>query len=332
MIGNLQLLRGYAALAVVVYHLGFTYGLPHGTDFKGVAIFFVISGFLMSGFAHQSPAVFLWRRLARIAPLYWASTFLMVWLFGGWAWHDWRDVALSLAFVPHLDARGTWQPTLGVGWTLVLEMWFYLLFAGAMALVGRRAPLFVAGLLVALVAVLQVSGTRNVWALYLGHLYNLHFVLGIALFYATRSMKRPAVERPMLWLVLPLVMGIGAVICLSEPPPPDSWSHVISYMVPASIVGAAVWLARIGADMQNRWAMRLGDASYAVYLLHTIGIEWFRQKGVILHESVGWSVAFVVALVAVSYAVFRLFEVPARTILTRRPLRSGQAKPEPAVM
>ncbi|KAA2237658.1 acyltransferase family protein [Salinarimonas soli] len=315
MIGNLQLLRGYAALAVVLYHLGFTFGLPHGTDFKGVAIFFVISGFLMSGFAHQSPAMFLWRRLARIAPLYWVGTLLMVWLFGGWAWHDWRDVALSLAFVPHLDARGTWQPTLGVGWTLVLEMWFYLLFASAMALVGRRAPLFVAGLLVALVAVLQASESRNVWALYLGHLYNLHFVLGIALFYAMRSLGRPQIARSALWPVMPLAVAAAAAICLNERS--VTVAYVTAYVVPPVLVGTAVWLARVGADTQSPWAMRIGDASYGIYLLHTIGIEWFRQKGIVLNESAGWSFAFVVALVAVSYAVFRLFEVPARTILTR---------------
>ena len=47
MISNIQVLRAFAALAVVFYHTGyFIDGRVH-TDFQGVAVFFVISGFIM---------------------------------------------------------------------------------------------------------------------------------------------------------------------------------------------------------------------------------------------------------------------------------------------
>ena len=49
----------------------------------------------------------------------------------------WRHLALSLAFVPHLDPRGLPFPTLPPGWTLDYEALFYLIFAAALA--GPRA-------------------------------------------------------------------------------------------------------------------------------------------------------------------------------------------------
>jgi peptidoglycan/LPS O-acetylase OafA/YrhL len=76
MILNIQLLRGLAALAVVFYHTAFIlYGNVH-TDFQGVCIFFVISGFIMTYIIHTRPEHFLLRRVVRIVPLYWIITLI----------------------------------------------------------------------------------------------------------------------------------------------------------------------------------------------------------------------------------------------------------------
>jgi exopolysaccharide production protein ExoZ len=79
---SIQYLRAVAALAVVLYHAG---GLRHGDTFAvgaaGVDIFFVISGFVMwsTSSAHpQSAREFFIRRLARVAPMYWLLTLLLV--------------------------------------------------------------------------------------------------------------------------------------------------------------------------------------------------------------------------------------------------------------
>jgi exopolysaccharide production protein ExoZ len=320
MIGNIQVLRAYAALGVVVYHLGFTFGLPHGTDFKGVAIFFVISGFLMAGFAHERPGLFLAKRVVRIVPLYWAATLLAVHLFGGLAWHDWRDVVLSLLFIPHVSAQGSWQPTLGVGWTLVLEMGFYTLFAACMAVAGPRAPALAAGIILAMVSAVLLSGATGAWAIYAGSLYNLHFVIGIGLFYALRRLpmaRLPAMAKGL----LPAVIAAGAIACLMEPQTRTGLA-LVTFLVPLATVGAAIALARGGADVTHPWALRLGDASYAIYLLHTIGIEWLRQSGIVLKEEPLLAVAFVLALVAVSVATFLAFERPVRGTM-RAMLRLG---------
>jgi peptidoglycan/LPS O-acetylase OafA/YrhL len=84
-IWGLQYLRAIAALMVVACHFVITYEpelggprvywlLNHGVD-----IFFVISGFvMMTSGADLSPGEFVGRRLARIVPLYWLLTTVVV--------------------------------------------------------------------------------------------------------------------------------------------------------------------------------------------------------------------------------------------------------------
>ena len=143
---SIQVLRALAALAVVAYHAlqwdrgGFDVGRA------GVDVFFVISGFIMwhvtSG-RDVAPGAFLWRRFTRVAPLYWLATLgalavALVWpAFLPEVRPGWRHLALSLAFVPHLDPRGLPFPTLPPGWTLDYEALFYAIFAAALA--GPRA-------------------------------------------------------------------------------------------------------------------------------------------------------------------------------------------------
>jgi exopolysaccharide production protein ExoZ len=77
MISNLQFLRAVAAIAVVFYHTRYQL---HGvsTSFQGVALFFVISGFIMTYITREDTKNFYAKRLIRIIPLYWLSTFLFI--------------------------------------------------------------------------------------------------------------------------------------------------------------------------------------------------------------------------------------------------------------
>ena len=71
-------LRAIAVIAVIFFHLGF---LPNG--YLGVDIFFVISGYLITGIAYQeveenkfSVLRFYERRIRRIIPLVLATTLI----------------------------------------------------------------------------------------------------------------------------------------------------------------------------------------------------------------------------------------------------------------
>ena len=95
-IASIQILRAVAALAIALHHslyeadrvmqkLGGTFKWQFVLPLEiGVDLFFVISGFVMVHASRDmfgnsgSIMPFLRRRLARIAPIYWATTFVFI--------------------------------------------------------------------------------------------------------------------------------------------------------------------------------------------------------------------------------------------------------------
>src|SRR5579862_498762 len=133
----LQALRGFAALSVVADYAKKRIDDRLWVGAAGVDVFFVISGFIIwtvgSG-EEASPGVFVWRRLTRVAPAYWLATGAVIALATLWptllrqVTLSPAHVALSLAFIQHIDPRGLPFPVLPPGWSLNYEAVFYGLF------------------------------------------------------------------------------------------------------------------------------------------------------------------------------------------------------------
>jgi len=143
---NINLLRAFAATAIVVYHVieyanwsSFPTGGPLLTfsiGWIGVDLFFVISGFVITRSAlalwRKDPAAFAgryWaRRAARIVPLYMLTCTLWVVLFKrNWFDHDTTHLLWQIA--SHMTFTHSFWPVTyssidGVNWTLALEMQF----------------------------------------------------------------------------------------------------------------------------------------------------------------------------------------------------------------
>lgn len=158
---SIQVLRGAAALLVVLYHTrslemagiaaagGTEAPLVNGlfaSGFAGVDLFFVISGFIMvwvTDAARSGPATsadFLFARLTRIYPVWWMAAALgLAYALlsgevllsdvqsglqspGGNAEFDY--VLKSFLLIPQQEF-----PILLIGWTLVHEVYFYIVFA-----------------------------------------------------------------------------------------------------------------------------------------------------------------------------------------------------------
>lgn len=143
-IQNVQALRGFAANLVVMFHIiGAKNAYGYGPSFLdgfapwgavGVDIFFVISGFVMGLTVYKSPkkpSEFIVNRLIRIVPTYYFVTIVMFILYllspasiingDGVGLHH---LLRSLLFVSHLIFQQ--NPIAYVGWTLELELLFYL--------------------------------------------------------------------------------------------------------------------------------------------------------------------------------------------------------------
>lgn len=162
-----QVARFVAALMVVLTHTTFyaqeragsTLGVWHFGE-NGVPIFFVISGLVMVLSTAKMPLdlggarTFLLRRFVRIVPLYWLATAAKVLIALAVPTvvnhnHFQLDHAIkSFLFIPYFNDSGELRPMHGVGWTLLHEVYFYLLFAASLA-AGRKPVMWVSVVILA---------------------------------------------------------------------------------------------------------------------------------------------------------------------------------------
>ncbi len=278
----IQALRGLAALMVVAHHssilvlerLHLGYNWVNGGS--GVDLFFVISGFVMTisskplrGAPHPA-RTFLARRLERIVPMYWIVTLarvvtLLVWPNSGR--NDigsWKHVLSSLLFIPSVSLHVVQEPILLVGWSLNFEMLFYLLFAVALLL--RRPPVWIVGVPLLLAAIVDLLGVTvaQPWVAYYRRSMLLEFAGGMLL-----AQLLPQLRKVPWWLAL------GVVVLAFRP----LWSFQESTIltmrglvwgVPAvAVVAGLLSLEHRWGRHVPRWALRIGDASYSIYLVHT---------------------------------------------------------------
>lgn len=152
-------LRAFAALSVLVYHVGFfghfqqthRFGFVLSSLGFGVAIFFVLSGFLLyrpfvnaelTGSPRPRILDFARRRLLRVVPAYWlALTVLAIFpgLPGVFTGHWWRYYGFMQNYASQTLVRASGIP---VAWSLGIEVTFYLalpFYAAATFWCSRRA-------------------------------------------------------------------------------------------------------------------------------------------------------------------------------------------------
>lgn len=286
MLSNLQVLRGVAALGVVFFHTDYLLPGDWHTEFFGVSTFFVISGFIMCFITRDNVDGFLQKRLVRIVPLYWLCTVAAVLIMHRLAivepatWSNplagrpdeplWAYVGRSLLFLP----LGDKYPFLNVGWSLNYEMYFYLIFTAALWIDRRLAPLVVVGVLVALNV--TGNGACTVPAChYLSFDYIQFFIAGIVIFYGFHYTPA-APRRSLVWLGAILI-----AVCYGSQFVGPWWASAIApgtytmlaTAAPMMIVASALMAETAGGAITWRPLILIGDASYAIYLTHTMVFE-----------------------------------------------------------
>ncbi|MDB5591198.1 acyltransferase [Enterovirga sp.] len=347
-----QVLRAAAALAVAAIHIEHEAKLRAGLGAAGtrlfpweagVDVFFVISGFVMvyaSGRLFGQPGAardFLARRVARIVPLYWLTTtlFLLVLLARPGLVQSAPPgpgaVAASLLFIPFSRPDGLVQPVYSLGWTLNYEMFFYGLFALALGLRRGQAVAAVAAALAGLIAAGLLLGPLPQPFGFWTDPILVEFALGMGLgLLRARGLVLPTWARlglgaaGLLWLA---ALGGDAVTRTGLP-------QAVLFALPAAALVAACGLASGRGDgLLARWGGAVGDASYAIYLLHPFVI---RAGGRGLDAAglapgpASFAVLAVAATVALSLLVHRWVERPL-TRLLRRGLSGGRAAARPSI-
>jgi exopolysaccharide production protein ExoZ len=308
---NLQFLRGLAALGVVFYHTDFRLAGDWHTDFSGVAVFFVISGFIMCFITREDADGFLAKRFIRIVPMYWLCTLVR---FGLLKLSSWSanpplvtDLPRSLLFLPSEQL-----PILGVGWTLNFEVYFYLVFSLALWINRRLAPV-ISAVFIYTVFALDQRGYGGFLTHYYSHDYIHYFLAGIALFYLWTFGS-------VLFRGWPVtaICAVGIVFFFGSqfvrPLWPD-WLLAYYWWLPPFVVAWALFMESSGASITWKPVVLLGDASYSLYLTHTIFFGISRVLLDALHmpppnESVAVVLFEVVAATLVGIAVHLYVEKP----------------------
>lgn len=331
---TLQVARGVAANLVVLSHLSvveakYTAGgvLPSFTLYgmAGVDLFFVLSGFIMVAVAGRgiAPLQFLWRRAARIYPTYWLVSLVVF------------AVAIVEPAMVNSSVVGPisiWRsfllvpaptlPLLMVGWTLIHEVYFYLVFAIFIAL---RVPIL-AGLVgwgLLLLGVTAVAPNQIAISPALQLVTNpltAEFMMGAAVGLVWR-------ERNMPGAIIAGVTGFAAlalsIIYLAPTLALITSQHfnvlrVVMFGFPSALILYALAAVehRPVSLRVPKLLVALGDWSYATYLVHILVISAVGRALAFLWPAGGTSASLVLIMLGLiaaniaGAAVHLLFERP----------------------
>jgi len=352
---SLDLVRGLAALVVLIYHVDFMFGLRdwllHG-GYLAVDLFFVLSGFVLAlnyGRGVASGELSLRRyavaRIARLYPLFLATTCVGIVVmtaryqsnYGHFDTANSIKAALANIFmVPSfvgiydLSISFPFNPdTWSIFFEMVASFLFFFYF-------GRASK--VALMIVALLAWLVLAATVSVFGtIDLGYASG-HCVAGfprvIFSFTVGVLIQRAYAEKPwqcraslfygllVVWLAL-----IQARVFLAAPYAFDL--ATVTVFLPGLVaVGAGVALT----GRARALAIFLGQTSYAVYLtqgsliIAAAGASQFLLGRKIYDFAPGVGFAFTFLVVLIAYLTYRYFELPARITL-RRFGESSRLKP-----
>ena len=149
MIKSLQSLRGVAAILIVAHHFGFNSGMVDSFGDCAVAIFMMLSGFVLTLGYHERVAAgyhipfrnFMLKRIFRIAPLYILGQLYILALY--------RFAISPAKLIPDLLMLQSWIPSPEFYFSGNAPTWFvsdlmlcYLLFIPTITLLTRKPRLF----------------------------------------------------------------------------------------------------------------------------------------------------------------------------------------------
>jgi peptidoglycan/LPS O-acetylase OafA/YrhL len=327
-------IRGVAAATVFIYHYGggarssvflvHLAGKAIHLGWVGVSLFFVLSGFLITGILLDSMRrpqwwkTFFIRRALRIFPLYYFALFAVI-LVGLLLRTPWSQIFpiwplfLYLQDFPHVAKIETLSPIFIVGhlWSLAVEEQFYLVWPMLLLFASRRnvvRRLCVGVFLGSLIFRLWIFGfhLNSEWALY--------FIVGRAgemtaggfLAASLRGSDREraqifAAARPVLLSSLAVIMAI--VWWANDTDARGPWMATLGItffsLLFASVIALCLkpgWTERVFRVPMLRW---LGKVSYGIYVYHLLLyplFAWVTHQ--LIPNASGKKYLFVLAAVA----------------------------------
>jgi peptidoglycan/LPS O-acetylase OafA/YrhL len=296
---QLDTIRFGAVFLVLLQHVAGLMFLPFGH--WGVSLFFVLSGFLITGILlgsrekidsgrlskRDAMLQFYWRRACRIFPLYYAVVLLFAIALniehGRQYWQSLLFYAMNWSIsLSHFEA-----PIWSVFWSLAVEEHFYLLWPAIILLAPKRLRLLATLALIASGPAWRMASLRYGWNDVA--LYKMDFAcfdslgLGALLAQVHRSTRWRTIGLKLLdWILLPAslvsTLGLLALVKLEI-----NWSFdivlsdltmgiVFCWLVSRASVGFQSW---IGGFLSLRSLTYCGKITYGVYVYHLLVMAGF---------------------------------------------------------
>jgi peptidoglycan/LPS O-acetylase OafA/YrhL len=337
----IQALRGMAAMGVVLTHAQVFINGPRFLDVgerlfynapAGVDLFFVISGFIMAHTTWRLVAtpmaacVFISKRLIRLWPVYAVGTAIMFAITRGLASPAFHpsagDLARTLVFLPGAPQAAApfyGYPILHPGWTLVYEVWFYVLFAVSL-FAGRWRWAALGALFTTFLVVIPLVATGRLESeASVGYGFNSYlcvatnplvweFAVGVAI---GAWYQRPPSFLLRNTRVLTTLAVLAAMLVIWQQGSEVREGHgPLRWGLPAMLlVWSLAMLDRVRTIRPPRWMIFLGDISFSLYIFHVLPQMLPRQfptwSGM---QGGGWFVAVVIAGIVLGYWGYRLLE------------------------
>jgi peptidoglycan/LPS O-acetylase OafA/YrhL len=307
-LSSLQVFRGLAAMSVVVYHaclfterqsnrvlLG---GYYHFGEL-GVDFFFVLSGFIIAfihggelGMPQHAPR-YVCRRFFRVYPLLFILTSaklgleLVAWMRGG-APPDLSRIISSYLLLPAPDGA---MPVITAAWTLMHEALFYALFLIAL-LLGRRASAWILGGWMAVIVLTNAAGASlHGMPRLIFDAHNVEFVFGVIACVLFRSRDRLKISPAWLGISALAVLVLGAYTYnpIGGMDQPLAVRILLGAGFALLILMAGLWEQGPTSITWPKWLCWFGDASYSIYLGHSMLLMAGISAGTKFIPTAEWS-------------------------------------------
>jgi peptidoglycan/LPS O-acetylase OafA/YrhL len=273
------MLRALAAMLVVMSHTDTIFRTAHSAPFgglfksgnRGVDLFFVLSGFIIA-YVHRADldrprriGRYLFNRVTRIYPAVWIMTLLalVVYMvgFGGAGKADKLDITAIGASFLLLPQEGA--PLVNVTWTLTYEVFFYAVFA--IAILNLRLGLILFLVWQVATVIVTLSGMDLGLTGYYLRAICLEFSLGMGC--AWWLMRTP--DARYLWRYWGvLAAGIATFVAGLALSSSFASAEALCALGATGMILALVRLEQADRIQVPAFLVRLGGASYAIYIVH----------------------------------------------------------------
>ncbi len=254
-----------------------------------------------------TPFEFLIDRAIRILPMYFIMSFIVMMYWG----HSPQNFFKSIIFIPSDGLPSTRYPILPQGWTLNIEVYFYIFITALLITKTSRAMILMLSIASSSLFMIYYFN-QSMILVFSGFSFYFEFLFGSLICRLMLLNKLPNFNTSI------ILIAIGVMILAAFPQFADTPFRCILWGGPASlIVCGMVALEKIDRFPRFIFVKIFGDASYSIYLTHFIIIERLRDTRLAAYPMWAQLLLKTTICIAVGVAAYHLLEKPLHGFLSR---------------